>query len=97
MVHKDSQQVHGSSHLFSTENLRTYTTTSLDYSCIQPGLRDAFWFARAQSGQKLGVESNPCFGDFSEADRRAAQRDANVSRRLIHSPQHSHEHRRIQP
>ena len=29
MVHKDSQQVHASSHLFSTENLRTYTITSL--------------------------------------------------------------------
>ena len=29
MVHKDSQQVHASSHLFSTENLPTYTITSL--------------------------------------------------------------------
>ena len=29
MVHKDSQQVHASSHLFSTENLRTYTMSSL--------------------------------------------------------------------
>ena len=29
MVHKDSQQVHASSHLFSTENLRTYTILSL--------------------------------------------------------------------
>ena len=28
MVHKDSQQVHASSHLFSTENLRTYTMSS---------------------------------------------------------------------
>ena len=34
MVHKDSQQVHASSHLFSTENLRTYTMSSLVVSHV---------------------------------------------------------------
>ena len=87
MVHKDSQQVHASSHLFSTENLRTYTITSLIANGASGCLCDFLEVAdvlEPRQVKAVGAEARESADSAGEAEHGEAERvDSGRQRRPI--------------